>query len=199
MIMNFADLVYDVSKPGLLIDNYPELKYFDEFSDPADDQLLKLVVLMTDENSPIVRVEKNFTGIVSAACKYLKITDQNFIESLVMGYGSEEIDRVFTMQCAYFRHLNNWEYNTWFDLMFQYHENSLVLRTPLNASDRDYEKKAETKQKIRNHQLELQKTLVQYENQIFPQATNIKKMITKHVAKVTNWPERMAKDYSAPQ
>lgn len=192
--MNFTDLAYDVSKPGLLIDNYPELKYFDEFSDSADDTLLKLVVLITDENSPIVKTEKNFTGIVTAACKYLTIEDGVFIESLIMGYGGEEVDKVFNMQCSYFRHLNNWEYNTWYDLMYQYHENSLVLRTPLNAADRDYEKKAETKQKIRNHQVELQKTLVQYENQIFPAGTNIKKVITKHVSKVTNWPEKMAKE-----
>lgn len=196
--MDFSALAYDISKPGLLIDNYPELKYFEEFSDPKDDLLLKLVVLITDENSPIVRLEKNFTGIVVGACKYLKIEDNFLIECLIMGYGHDDVDKVFNMQCSYFRHTSNWEYNTWFDLMFQYHENSLVLRTPLNASDRDYEKKAETKQKIRNHQIELQKTLVQYENQIFPSGTNIKKVITKHVSKVTNWPEKMAREKPAP-
>lgn len=196
--MDFSLLPYDVSKPGLLIENYPQLKYYEEFSDPKNDKLLKLVALITDENSPFVKSEKSFTGIVVASCKYLDINDQLFIESLIMGYGGNDVDTVFDMQCSYFRHLNNWEYNTWYDLMFQYHENSLVLRTPLNAADRDYEKKAETKQKIRNHQVELQKTLVQYENQIFPSATNIKKVITKHVSKVTNWPEKMAREKPAP-
>ena len=95
--------------------------------------------------------------------------------------------------------LNQWEYNTWYDLMYQYHENSLVLRTPLDPSEKDYEKKSETKQKIRIHQMSLQKDLVQYESQIFPSQTNTKKVITKQVAKITNWPERMAKNYSAPQ
>lgn len=196
--MDFSLLPYDVSKPGLLIDNYPQLKYYEEFSDPANDKLLKLVVLITDENSPFVRSEKSFTGIVASSCKFLEITDENFIQSLIMGYGSDDIDIVFEMQCSYFRINNNWEYNTWYDLMYQYHENSLVLRTPLNAADRDYEKKAEIKQKIRNHQVDLQKTLVQYENQIFPSGTNIKKVITKHVSKVTNWPEKMAREKPAP-
>lgn len=192
--MDFEKLPYDISRPGLLVENYPELTYYGEFSDPADDKLLKLVVLITDENSPFVRSEKSFTGIVTSACNYLGLGDPYFIDLLVTGHSSEETDKVFSMQCAYFRHLNNWEYNTWYDLMFQYHENSLVLRTPLNASDKDYEKKAETKQKIRNHQVELQKTLVQYESQIFPTNTNTKKVITKHVAAITNWPERMARE-----
>ena len=192
--MDLTALPYDVSKPGLLIENYPELKYYEEFDHAGRDLFLKLVVLITDENSPFVRAEKNFVGILSAACNYLKIDDHKLISDIVTGWPNPDAETIFSMQCAYFRHNNNWEYNTWYDLMFQYHENSLVLRTPLNASDKDYEKKAETKQKIRNHQVELQKTLVQYENQIFPRSTNIKKVITKHVAKVTNWPEKMAKE-----
>lgn len=192
--MDFSKLPFDVSKPGLLIDNYPELLEYPLFSEPDNDLLLKFVILITDENSPIVRREKSFDRIVAAAASYLNMKDEYLLQGLFAGMGGENAEKVFNMQCTYFTLFNNWEFQTWYDLMFQYQENSMVLRTPLNPADRDYEKKAETKQKIRNHQVELQKTLVQYENQIFPVGTNIKRVITKHVAKVTNWPEKMAKE-----
>lgn len=193
-MMDFSSMIYDVSKPGLVIEHYPDLENYPEFSNPDKDLLLKFAFLISDEQSPFVRAEKNFTGIVAATAAYLNIDDHDFLTSVIAGYGNRDADDVFNMQCTYFRMLNNWEYNTWYDLMYQYHENSLVLRTPLNATDKDYEKKAETKQKIRNYQVELSKTIIQYEAQIFPSATNVKRVITKHVSKITNWPEKMARE-----
>lgn len=194
MALDFSKLPYDVSKPGLVLENYPELLDFEQFSDPEDDQLLKLAILITEEQSPFVQKEREFTGIVTGACAYLNITNTNFISDLITGYPSKDVSKVFGMQSLYFRMLNKWEYNTWYDYMYQYHENSMVLRTPLNSSDDKYEAKAKTKQEIRKHQKDLTKDLIAYEGQIFKTNTNIKKVLTKHAAVITNWPEKMAKD-----
>ena len=98
--MNFDTLPYDISRPGLLIENYPELAEYSQFSDKKDDIYVKLAILITDENSPIVRLEKNFKGIVAAACSYLKIEDNQFVESLILGASTNETNKVFNMQSA---------------------------------------------------------------------------------------------------
>lgn len=201
--MDFSKCSYDVSKPGLLIENYPELSDFRDFQDPADDVYLKLAVLISDEESPFVRKEKDFTKIITKACDYLKIDDFEFINSLVVGSSihesaNKEADKVRRFVHLLFTNQNNWAYQTWFNYLFFFHESSLVIRTPLNPDDPKYEEKAKKKQDMLKQLPELQKTLVAYEQQIFPN-TKIKQIVTQQTAKVTYWPEKMAKNYSAPQ
>ena len=193
--MDLTKLTYDISLPGLVIDNYPELRDYPAFKNPSDDIYLKLAILMTDENSPIVKREKQFKGIVESACSHLEIESKEFVYSLLINDPrNPEASRVFALQDAYFRLNNNWEFQTWYDLMYQYHENSILIRTSVDPSDKAFEAKSKIKQDIRKAQLDLQKNIVAYENQIFPRGTNIKKVLTQHVAKVTNWPERMARE-----
>jgi hypothetical protein len=193
--MDLTKLNYDISLPGLVIDNYPELRDYPAFQNPSDDIYLKLAILMTDENSPIVKREKQFKGIVESACSHLEIESKEFVYSLLINDPrNPEASRVFALQDAYFRLNNNWEFQTWYDLMYQYHENSILIRTSVDPSDKAFEAKSKIKQDIRKAQLDLQKNIVAYENQIFPRGTNIKKVLTQHVAKVTNWPERMARE-----
>lgn len=197
--MEFNLLRFDPSKPGKLIDNYPELLEYKQFSNPEDDIFLKLAILISDEQSPFVRKERNFRGIVVTAGDYLGIPE-SIQDDLINGNLTDIVGKIIDMQSVYFAMFNNWEYQSWWDMCFQYHRNSLLLRTPIDFSDKDYEKKSETTQKIRIHQKSLQADLIQYENLIFPAGTNLKKIISSNAAKkITNWPERMAKDYSAPQ
>ena len=193
--MDLSTLTYDISLPGLVIDNYPELKDYSAFQNPKDDIYLKLAILMTDENSPIVKREKQFKGIVESACSYLKIENEEFVYALLLNNTrNKEAVKVFSLQDAYFRLTNNWEFQTWYDLMYLYHENSILIRTSVDPGDKAFEAKSKIKQDIRKSQLDLQKNIVAYENQLFPRGTNIKKVLTQHVAKVTNWPERMARE-----
>lgn len=194
MAPDFSKCPYDISKPGLLLEHYPDLLLYSEFSDPEDDTLLRLAIAITEEQSPFVQKEREFIGIVTSACSYLKINNTAFITELIQGISGLDVDKVFSMQAMYFRMLNKWEYNSWYDHMYQYHENSMVLRTPLNSADDKYEAKSKTKQEIRKAQKELTKDLIAYEGQIFLAHTNIKKVLTKHAAVITNWPEKMAKD-----
>lgn len=197
--MEFGLLQFDPSKPGKLIDNYPELLEYKQFTNPEDDIFLKLAILISDEQSPFVRKERNFRGIVVTAAEYLGIPE-TIQDDLIYGNLTDKVAKIIDMQSVYFAMFNNWEYQSWWDMCFQYHRNSLLLRTPIDFSDKDYEKKSETTQKIRIHQKSLSADLIQYENLIFPAGTNIKKIVSKEAAKkITNWPERMAKDYSAPQ
>ncbi len=194
MVLDFSKCPYDISLPGLLLEHYPDLLQYHQFNDPDDDKLLRLAIAITEELSPFVQKEREFTSIVTSACAYLKITNTEFISDLIQGTPNFDVDKVFSMQAMYFRMLNKWEYNSWYDHMYQYHENSMVLRTPLNSADDKYEAKSKTKQEIRKHQKELTKDLIAYEGQIFLANTNIKKVLTKHAAVITNWPEKLAKD-----
>lgn len=194
MSEDFSKLTFDITKEGYLIDNYPELSDYPYFTNENNDIYAKLVVLITDEFSPFVRKNKEFKGIVEDACDYLSIKDSVLIRDILMfNSDNEEVAKIYAMQDIYFRHVSKWEFNLWYDLMWQYHENSMVLRTPVDPGAKDYERRTETKQKIRASQIELQKQLINYESIIFPKGSNIKKVITQNVAKVTNWPERMAK------
>jgi hypothetical protein len=198
--MDLSTLTYDISLPGLVIDNYPILMDYPAFKKTEDDIYLKLTILITDENSPIVKIEKQFKGIVESACAYLKINDKDFIYALLVNdTKNKEVVKVFAMQDAYFRLNNSWEFQTWYDDIYQYHENSILIRTSVDPSDKSFEAKSKIKQDIRKSQKELAKDIVSLENQIFPRGTNIKKVLTQSVAKVTTWPERMAKAYSSPE
>lgn len=196
---SFSKLTYDVSKPGLLIENYPELKDYPQTSNPEDDLYLKLVVLITDQNSPFIVKNKNFPATVYDACDYLKISDTDFIERIVSGYHNEETVKVFNMQSFYFRLFNNFEYENWYTMIVLFHKNGVLIRTGADPDDKRYEEKMSVIQKVMAEHQTLLANINKYEQMIFPLSTNSKRVITKQVAKITNWPERMAKGYSAPQ
>lgn len=196
--MDFSKLRYDISKPGFLIDNYPELGEFREFTKQTDDIYLKLAVLISDEESPFVRTEKDYTKIIIRSCEFLKIDDFDFIQALVMGSSmldsaNNQADKVRQFVHLLFTTLNNWAYQVWYNMMFSFHESSLVIRTPLSPDDKDYETKAGKKQVMLKQMPTMQKDLVNYEAQIFPN-TIVKKIVTQKTAVITNWPEKMAKD-----
>lgn len=192
--MDFSALQFDPSRPGKLIENYPELLEYKQFTNVADDLFLKLAILISDEESPFVKKERNFRGIVVTASDYLGIPE-TIQDDLINGNLTETVAKIIDMQSVYFMMFNNWEYQSWWDMCFQYHRNSLLLRTPIDFSDKDYEKKSETTQRIRIHQKSLQADLIQYENLIFPKGTNVKKVVSKDTAKkLTNWAEKMAKE-----
>ena len=191
--MDFSKMVYDVSKAGLLIVSYPELGDNRAFMNPEDDLYLKLAVLISDEESPFVRKEKDYTRIITGACDYLNITDFDFIQALAIGNYHAEAEKVRQFVHLLFTSLNNWAYQVWYSMMFSFHETALVIRTPLSAEDKDYEAKALKKQAMLKQMPSMQKDLVNYEAQIFPN-TIVKKIVTAQTAKVTNWPEKMAKE-----
>lgn len=195
---DFSKMVYDVSLPGNLVDNYPDLKEFREFQNPADDLYLKLASLISDEESPFVKKEKDFTKIVTRSCDFLGIDDFEFTQSLIIGssispFADNLADKVRRFIHLLFTNQNNWAFQTWFNYLFSFHECSLVIRTPLNPEDTKYEEKAKKKQDMLKQLPELQKTLVAYENQIFPNA-KVKQIVTQQTAKIINWPEKMAKE-----
>lgn len=192
MTEQFSKMRYDVSKPGLLIRNYPELEDFREFKNPLDDELLKLAVLISDENSPFVK-EKDYMRIVLSACDYLKITDNDFTKKLIVGGDSGKADKVRKFVHLLFTTENNWAYQSWYNFLYAYHESSLVIRTPLDPSESKYEERAKNKQVLLKQLPSMQRDLISYEQQIFPNSI-VKQIVTQQTAKVTNWAEKMAKE-----
>lgn len=197
--MDFSKLTYDITKPGLLIDNYPELKEYQIYAEPNDDIYVKFVVLITDENSPIVIKHKNFPAIVEDACFYLKITDADFIVRMISGEHSEETAKVFNMQSFYFRLFNRFEYENWYSMIMLFHRNGVLIRSGADPEDKRYEEKMGVIQKVMTEQMNLLNNIKNYEDQIFPSQTNTKKVISKQMAKTTSFPEKYAKNYSGPQ
>lgn len=191
MALDFSKMQYDISKEGLLTEHYPFLAEIREFDHPEKDQLLRLAIAISDEESPFVK-HKVYDKIVIDACEYLKIMDDFMIKALLHGlyHGDAEDVRYFVF--LLFTTNNNWAYQTWYNMMYSYHETSLVIRTPLNVNDDKYENKAAQKQKMIASLPELQKSLANYESQIFPN-TFVKKIVTQRTALITNWPEKMAK------
>lgn len=192
--MDFSKLTYDPSKPGLLVDNYPEISEYEIYSDPNDDVYIKLVILITDENSPFVIKHKNFPAIVEDVCFFLNITDTEFIIRLISGDHNDETVKVFNMQSFYFRLFNRFEYENWYSMIMLFHKNGVLIRSGADPDDRRYEEKMSVIQKVMSEQMNLLNNIKNYESQIFPTHTNIKKVISKQVARITNWPEKMAKE-----
>lgn len=201
MELDYSQMTYDLSKVGpdeFIIDVFPELKDYPEFSDQHDNELLKWVMLLCDMGSPFFKPHKNFYKRGRAVFEHMNMGEATQ-EFELSAYIKGELERgqdwfrvkVQAMIYKYFIIIDESSYMTWLSLFTSFHELQAFSQMSLDMSDPKYEDKFAKKENVLKLLPAKQKQLAEYERIVFGDS-KIKEIVVKQEAKIITWPERMA-------
>lgn len=198
MDLDFSKLKYDISKVPTgkcVIDVYPELAEYKEFSQRKDDNLVRWVILLVDDQGPFFKMHTDFQERAKAVYNHLSLTCRT-LKSYIDGNIDDDVFRIDINSKIYkfFILLDKHSYTAWYTIWSNFQETNAFLQIPIDPLDDAYEAKFEKKQKISEKLPAMQTQLAQYEKLIYGD-TKIKQIVVNQVAKMTNWPEKMAKVY----
>lgn len=134
---DFSKCHYNISvvSSGGLLKAYPELNAFEEFVAAHNDNEIKIVVCLADENSPFLKI-KEYKLKVIAIFDYLEMSLKNkkneelFNEILL--YTS---DRIFAMCGAYLQMQNNHNFTYWWNTNQLYYSLMNEMGKPMGKND----------------------------------------------------------------
>lgn len=191
--MEFIALKYRIDlvpMDELVIDHFPDLKEYKEFSDPDNDINLRIAFLATDEGSPFLKKDRDdYEKRIRSIMDYLKISDDELVKHIVLSLNetySSIVNRFFVM-------CDNLAYVMWSNMMFNFHMIGVALRQPPNMANLTAE--MDKRAKLQSQQSTLHEQLVEYEAKIFPDSTT-RKIARKEVAKILQFPEKLAQEKS---
>src|SRR6185312_11384804 len=145
---------YDPSCKEPMCQKYPTLKGITE-----DDKLLRVVILMIDEESPFLQADKDdYAARLTKVLKHLNAEYPDIIEGENMEYNK--------IATALFMMMDNLIYVAWQSKLINFHQLTTFLRSPLNLDDP--EKSVQQRLNIEKFLPDMHKSLVEYEKQIFP-------------------------------
>ena len=191
MSLDCSKMKYDISeipKDRYVVDKFPELSEYKEFSDKKDDLLLRIAFFSTDEQSPFLKkyrddYEKRILGVFD----YLKIDDQDLLNEILINRNesySSIVNRFFVL-------CDNLAYVMWSNMLFNFHMSSVALR---RTPDEDkMTEEMDKRAKLQQQQKKIHEDLVAYEAIIFPDTTT-RKIIRQEAAKILQLPEKYAKE-----
>ncbi len=197
--LDFSKLKYDISKVPAgkcVIDVFPELADYKEFSERKDDKVTRWIILLIDDQSPFFKMHNDFHERAKAVYKYLEL-DHKLLKAYIDGeIGDEERENRFRIDVngkifKFFILLDNHSYLAWYTIWSNFHDTIAFLQIPIDPLDDQYEAKFEKKQKIGEKLPAMQGQLAHYEKLVFGD-TKIKQIAVNQVAKITNWPEKFA-------
>lgn len=172
----------------LVIERFPELAEHKEFSDPAQDLILRAAIFATDEGSPFVQGHRDdYEKKIKKIFEHLKISDETLCSDIVNG-----IERTFeAMVNRYFIMCDNLAYVMWSDKFRNFHFIGLALREPPNMANlsADMAKRAA----LGKQQQDIYRELIELEEKIFPD-TFTRRVVKEQVAKIMQIPEKMARE-----
>jgi hypothetical protein len=184
-------LKYDISKVPdnkKVIDIFPELSEYKEFSNKKEDLLLRIAILATDEGSDFVRLYRDdYERKIVKIFEYLKIDNEPLLENIVKG-----VEYVFNnMVNRYFIMCDNLAYVMWSDKLKNFHYIGTALRgrPDMNNLSVDMSKRAT----LGKQQQEIYKELIELEAQIFPDDFT-RRVVKEQVAKILQLPEKFANE-----
>lgn len=189
----FAQLKYRIDlvpKDQFVIDHFPELADYKEFSDKENDLILRIAFFATDEGSPFLKKERDdYEKRITAILEYLKVDDSELLNEIVINVNqaySSIVNRFFTL-------CDNLAYVMWSNMLFNFHMIGVALRQTPDMKNLTVE--MDKRAKLQSQQADLHEKLISYEAQIFAD-TATRKMIRKEVAKIIQFPEKMAMEKS---
>ncbi len=173
--MRFA--IADLPKSVAVIEKYPELAEYKELSDKEHDQILRIAMFATDENSPFVKLEReDYEKRLQKIFEYYQLDDPKLLSEFSLGTNLvyENMVNRFFMLC------DNMAYVMWADKLRMFHYIGISLRQPpsMNNIEADMTKKANLDKK----RTEIYNDLIEYEAQVFsdvPTRNKIRKQLAK--------------------
>jgi len=172
--------IADLSPKTPVIEKYPDLAEYDEFAHVDYDNLLRIAMFATDENSPFVKLEReDYEKRLLKIFEFLKIKDNKLLAELSMGTNSvyENMVNRFFMLC------DNLAYVMWSNKLRMFHYISISLRAAPVSKDMVQMVADMTKRATLDNQLKtIYNDLVEYEAQVFtdiPTRNKIRKQLAK--------------------
>lgn len=191
--MDFSKLRFNFTKgkkDQLVIDKFPELKEIREFNDPDRDYLLKAVILMLEPESPFIK-ERDYKKIVENVFTYLDPKDHKTPYDLLTDTYTNDIRDLKEMMFVFFIFMDNHAFTVWYSKLIDFH---YMLNFLQSKPDIDKPDHFEKRMKVSKAVPELHKSLVEYENFIFPHEI-AKKIIKEQTVKAATFAERFAQEY----
>lgn len=194
----YENLEYDPTIPGLLIEKYPNLAVYPEFTEAGDlggkvlDRIIRYIILYCDHDSPFFKerdLDERHRKCVEAA--KVDLTAENAIKSGHPIY-KRALLRWFKLG------VNGYVFENWISLKLDFHESSSYLSASL-ATASDPEAMVRQKTLIKKGRDEDMKALLDLEKQLFADP-KVQKLVTQAANEnsLIGWPEKMAEDYTPP-
>lgn len=184
-------MLYDVSlvpKDKFVIDFYPQLSDHKEFSDKADDLLLRIAFFSTDDKSPFLKKYRDdYERRVIAIFDHLKIDNEQLLDDIIINNHEQYsaiVNRFFVL-------CDNLAYVMWSNMLFNFHMTTIALRRTPDQENMTAE--MEKRAKLQTQQKLIHEDLVAYEAVIFPD-TATRKMVRQEAAKILQFPEKFARE-----
>lgn len=184
----YDKLEYDPSTKGPLVDRYPELSKYPEFSDSLGDKLLRYCILYYDESSPFFK-NKDLDDRRNRCYESVKADIE--LRNEVEAFG--EKFRAVTLR--WFKLHHSYLFEEWVSRKFDFHENNLYLSTPFHVFA-DVEKAIQRKELIKKNLENDRTALLGLENALFKD-DKTKKMLTKaaNESSLSGYAEKMARNF----
>lgn len=193
MNYDFSKLSYDISelKPHeKVIDKFKDLADQDEFSDPNNDHLLRIAILLVDPYSPFVKTYNTIEQRVAKIFEYLDIKDHILLGKVT----TFTEDRISAMIGKLFMLINHYEYQAWYSLWVLYQQVCKRMQDPLDKDD--INKDIENKLKVQKQSEEIKNLLLTKEVSLFKD-DKLKRLIVSNTAKtISNYAEKYAEDHT---
>lgn len=160
-----------------VIDKYPELSEYIEFSDKKNDKLLRVALFATDQESPFVKLEReDYEKRLTKIFEHLSIVDNKLLSDLSLG-----ANQIYEgMINRFFMQTDNLAYVMWSNKLRMFHYIGISLRKApdLNNMVADMQKRSVLDTSLKN----IYNDLVDYEAQVFtdiPTRNKIRKQLAK--------------------
>jgi len=172
---------FDVSlvpKGDSVVTHFPQLSEHEEFDNPNNDELLRICILSTDENSPFVKSERDdYEKRLAKIFDYLGLKQGDRLVKLASG----KLTLYEDMVNKYVMFIDNLAYAMWMNKLRLFYNIGVVLRQPIDMEDpvEDMKKRAALDKGLQD----IYSSLLDYEAQVFPDVPTRKKL-RQQVAKL---------------
>lgn len=185
------ELEYDPSTKGPLVERYPDLAKYPEFSEGLGDKLLRFCILYYDEASPFFK-NRDIEDKKNKCYEAIKADMELKKEVEYMG------NQFKLVALRWFKLHHSYTFEEWWSRKVDFHENSMYLTTSLTAllKPEDEARVIQRKEGIKKNLGQDRDALLALENTLFSDE-KIKKLITRaaNEASLTGYAEKYAKNF----
>lgn len=201
---DYSKCKFDISKDGLLIDNYNILKNIEELKNPIYDGLLRFVIAISDKNSPIIEFG-NWEEIVTEGYNDMRGLFVDFDNERLLGdliacdiystmeqNNNEIVKWVLKALVRYHRLANPIAFVGWYNLVQNFYGIGLAMQNM--GMEIKEEKQAAIRAKLDETYLKMIDNIERFKMAAFPNLT-ISEKIMQSSDEILNFGDAFVKDF----
>lgn len=168
---------FDPSCKEPMCEKYPALNGITK-----DDELLRVVLWMIEEDSPFLEADRdNYEGRLEKVFKHVNAEYPDILSGDNLEYNKTAT--------ALFMMMDNLAYVMWQSKFVNFHQLNMFLRQPMKIDD--VEKSIKDRLSIEKQLPDIHKSLVDFEKQIFPD-THTRKVVRQETARLLQFAEKFS-------